>query len=192
MLNQMYSKTNFLKKEAKIWFDVDKFNSMSYKKDELYYTNNGDLDLKETVVIESKNIFSVYTEDIYNLYLSISEGLKEACMLYDIDIKKQKYMIYGKMSKYGPSTNKNWYDFPGVSIPYLHGMFFITGEPYRLSFSNNNIVTKEVFNKNELFINKPTDIINIKTDQENEVVEFYIAPLYALKHNEPGVWVPII
>ena len=101
-------------------------------------------------------------------------------------------MIYGKMSKYGPSTNKNWYDFPGVNIPYLHGMFFITGKPYSLSFSNNNIVTKEVFNRNELFINKPTDIINIKADEENEVVEFYIAPLYALKHNEPGVWVPII
>ena len=192
MLNQMYSKTNFLKKEVNIWFDINKFNSMSYKKDELYYTNNGDLDLKETVVIESKNIFSVYTEDIYNLYLSISEGVKEACMLYDIDIKKQKYMIYGKMSKYGPSTNKNWYDFPGVSMPYLHGMFFITGEPYRLSCRNNTIVTKEVFNKNELFINKPTDIINIKTEQENDVIEFYISPLYALKHNEPGVWVPII
>jgi hypothetical protein len=71
-------------------------------------------------------------------------------------------------------------------------MCFITGESYELSFSNSGIIKKETFSKNELFINKPTDLINIKTEQENDVIEFYIAPLYALKHNEPGVWVPII
>jgi hypothetical protein len=192
MLNQNYSKTNFLKKEINIGFDVDKFNSMSFKKDELYYTNDGDLELNKTVLIQSKNIFSVYTKDVYEVYEYISKYLKEICIMYEIDIKKQKYMIYGKLSKYGPKTNKIWYDFPGIGIPHLHGMCFITGESYELSFSNSGIIKKETFSKNELFINKPTDLINIKTEQENDVIEFYIAPLYALKHNEPGVWVPII
>jgi hypothetical protein len=191
MLNQTYSKTNFLKKDLDIVFDIDRLKSMSYKKDELYYTNNGELELKNEIIIESKNIFSIYTNDMYDLYLSISSYIKEVCTKYEIDINKQRYMIYGKISRYDLDTNKNWYDFPGINIPYLHGMYFPEDAEYQVSFNNNDSTIKEVFVKNQLFINKPTDIINIKTNKESEIIEFYIAPLYALKHNEPGVWVPI-
>ena len=110
MLNQTYSQTKFFKKTIDINFDINNLKEMSFKKDDLYYTNNGDLELKNEIIINSKNIFSVYTNGSYDLYTSISEGLKEACNLYDININKQKYMIYGKISKYGPSTNKLWYD----------------------------------------------------------------------------------
>ena len=191
MLNQTYSKTNFLKKEIDIEFDIDYLNLMLYKKDDLYYTINGELELKEEIVINSKNIFSVYTDGSYDLYLQISKALKEICNLYDINIEKQKYMIYGKISKYGHNTNRAWYDFPGINIPYLHGMYFPSEAEYKVSFMNNKSTKEEIFNKNGLFINKPTDIINIKTDKEQEIIEFYIVPLYSLKHNEPGVWVPI-
>ena len=191
MLNQTYSKTNFLKKEIDIEFDIDYLKSMLYKKDEIYYTNNGELEFKEEIIINSKNIFSVYTDGSYDLYLQISKALKEICNLYDINIEKQKYMIYGKISKYGHDTNRDWYDFPGINIPYLHGMYFPMEDEYKVSFMNNSSTKKEIFNKNGLFLNKPTDIINIKTDKDQEIIEFYIVPLYSLKYNEPGVWVPI-
>ena len=191
MLNQTHSKTNFLKKQLDINFDLDHLKSMSYKKDEIYYTNNGELELKKEIVIESKNIFSVYAKSMYDLYLLISDYIKEICDIYELDINKQRYMIYGKVSKYGSNTNKNWYDFPGINIPYLHGMYFPDDAECEVSFNNNDSTIKEIFKKNSLFINKPTDIINIKTNKECEVIEFYISPLYGLKHNEPGVWVPI-
>ena len=191
MLNQTYSQTKFFKKTIDINFDINNLKEMSFKKDDLYYTNNGDLELKNEIIINSKNIFSVYTNGSYDLYTSISEGLKEACNLYDININKQKYMIYGKISKYGPSTNKLWYDFPGINIPYLHGIYFPVEAEYQVFFMNNNNKKEELFHKNTLFINKPTDIINIKTDKDQDVIEFYIVPLDALEHNEPGVWVPI-
>lgn len=191
MLNQTYSKTNFIKRSLDIGFDIDLLNKMSYKKDDIYYTKDGDLKLDREIIIKSKNLFSVYNENIYTLYLEISEAVKEACSVYGINKDKQKYMIYAKFSQYGPGTNKNWYDFPGINIPHLHGMYFPAGQEYNLSFINNEITTKEVFKKDQMFINKPTDIINIKTDDWNDVIEFYVVPLYSLKHNEPGVWVPI-
>jgi|LauGreDrversion4_2_1035121.scaffolds.fasta_scaffold01166_13 hypothetical protein len=191
MLNQTYSKTNFIKSHSNIGFDIDLLEEMSYKKDEIYYTKDGDLELDHEVIIKSKNLFSVYNDNIYSLYLEISDLIKEACRVYEIDKNKQKYMIYAKISQYGPGTNPNWYDFPGINIPYLHGMYFPAGTEYSLSFMNNGIYTKEIFNKNDMYINKPTDVINIKTDSWNDVIEFYVVPLYSLKHNEPGVWVPI-
>lgn len=191
MWNQTYSKINFLKKETDLQFDIEYLKSMYYKKDDLYYTNNGELELKSEIIINSKNIFSVYTKSSYDLYIKISECLKEICKIYDININKQRYMIYGKISKYGKFTNGSWYDFPGINIPYLHGMYFPTEAEYKVSFKNNNETLEELFYKNTLFINKPTDIINIKTKEDQEVVEFYIAPLIDLEHNEPGVWVPI-
>lgn len=51
-------------------------------------------------------------------------------------------MIYGKISKYGPSTNKLWYDFPGINIPYLHGIYFPDEAEYQVFFMNNNIKKK--------------------------------------------------
>ena len=86
MLNQTYSQTKFFKKTIDINFDINNLKEMSFKKDDLYYTNNGDLELKNEIIINSKNIFSVYTNGSYDLYTSISEGLKEACNLYDINI----------------------------------------------------------------------------------------------------------
>jgi hypothetical protein len=191
MLNQTHSKTSFFKKTLNIEFDLERLKGMSYKKDELYYTQDGELELKNEIIIKSKNIFSIYTDDAYDLYLEISKALKETCSLYQIDFDKQKYMIYGKIAEYGQATNRCWYDFPGINIPYLHGFYFPDGREYKVSFSNNNITKEETFDKNQLFINKPTDVINIKTQYECELIEFYIVPLISLKHNEPGVWVPI-
>ncbi len=192
MLNQQYSKIKFIKDKLNISFDLDFVESMSFKKDELYYVENNDLIKKEEVVNFSKNIFSVYTNECFDLYKNISIILKKVCNEYEINIEKQKYMIFGKISTYDKLTNPNWYDFPGINIPQLHGFYFIEDKEHCVSFKNNNNLIKENFYKNDIFINKPTDLINIKVEDKCKVIEFYIHPILMLKHNEPGVWLPIV
>jgi hypothetical protein len=192
MLNQQYSKIKFIKDKLDITFDINLVESMSFKKDELYYVENNSLVKKEELINFSKNIFSVYTDECYNLYKDISKILKKVCNEYEINIEKQKYMIFGKISTYNEFTNANWYDFPGINIPQLHGFYFIENNEHSVSFKNNNNLVKENFYKNDIFINKPTDLINIKVKEECKIIEFYIYPILMLKHNEPGVWVPII
>jgi hypothetical protein len=118
---------------------------MSFKKDELYYVENNDLIKKEEVVNFSKNIFSVYTNECFDLYKNISIILKKVCNEYEINIEKQKYMIFGKISTYDKSTNPNWYDFPGINIPQLHGFYFIEDKEHCVSFKNNNNFIKMIY-----------------------------------------------
>ena len=101
-------------------------------------------------------------------------------------------MTYGKNVKYYPEDNNKWYDFPGINVPFLHGFYFASGENIKLKFNNNNIIHYQDVSPGDLIINKPTDIININVFEESNIIEFYVSPLFALKHNEPGVWVPII
>jgi hypothetical protein len=191
MMNQVYSKTKFLKKEVNFDFDIKNIKDMSFKKDELFFVDNGNLNKNNEIVYKSKNIFTIYSRDIHSLYKSISSLLDESCDLYEIKKDIQNYMIYGKISEYGEHNRGIWYDFPGINIPYLHGFFFFDSS-YEVNFKNQNNLVKELINTNTIIINKPTDLINIKSEKESEVIEFYIVPIDMLKHNEPGVWVPIL
>jgi hypothetical protein len=190
MLSQPYSKTKFVRKNTGTYLDVKKINEMSYKKDELYFVKDGGLEKEKEIVYETKNIFSVYDSDIHTVYKHISELLNEACENYSIDKAKQQYMIYGKISNYKLIDNNNWYDFPGINIPQLHGMYFF--EDTYLTFNNNDLIEKEHFYKKDIFINKPTDLINVNVLEDSKILEFYIFPIELLKHNEPGVWLPIL
>lgn len=192
MLNQTYSKTNFLVGHLDFEFNINRVLDNSFKKDDIYLLENGILNLSDSIIYESKNIFSIYLEECYDLYKGISILLKDVHKEYTIDIEKQKYMIYGKVSEYNKETNKNWYDFPGINIPQLHGMYFPDSCPAKLTFKNNNNIKEYTFDKNMFFINKPTDLIRVDVENKCNVVEFYVFPMYTLKHNEPGVWVPIL
>jgi hypothetical protein len=190
-MNQLFSKTKFIKNNTSFEFNLKDIKDMSFKKDELFFVKNGDLNKEDEIVHNSKNIFTVYSDSSYCLYRSISDALKEACSLYEINKDMQNYMIYGKVSKYGDHNKGIWYDFPGINIPYLHGFFFFDGT-FDVSFKNQNSIIKETIDKNTIIVNKPTDLINIKAEKESDVVEFYIVPNKMLKYNEPGVWVPIL
>lgn len=190
MLSQPHSKTNFVRKNTGVFLDTKKINEISYKKDQLYFVKDGELEKQEEILYESKNIFSVYDSGIHSVYKHISELLNEACDTYSIDKEKQQYMIYGKFSNYNLSDNNNWYDFPGINIPQLHGMYFL--EDTYLTFKNNQSIEKDHFYKKDIFINKPTDLININVLGDSKILEFYIFPIEMLKHNEPGVWLPIL
>lgn len=191
MMNQLYSKTKFIRKNVDFNFNLNNIKNTSYKKDELYFVKDGELNKEDEIIYNSKNIFTTYSDDAYNLYKEISILLDDACSLYEINKGVQNYMLYAKISNYGKHNSTVWYDFPGINIPYLHGFFFF-GPTYEINFKNQNNVTKEKIDSHTIIINKPTDLINIKSVGESEVIEFYIAPNKMLKHNEPGVWVPIL
>jgi hypothetical protein len=138
-----------------------------------------------------KNIFQAYNKDVYDLYLEISNFLKEVCDGYGIYKEKQRYMIYGKIEKYSITQNTMWFDFPGTSIPLLYGIIPLN-EKIELNLKNLEKNKNILLNKGDIFINKPTDLVNFKVEKDIDVLEFYISPISILKNNEPGVWIPIL
>lgn len=190
MLNQIYSKTNFIKKETTFDFDINNIKNMSFKKDELFFVKDGNLKKEKENIIESKNIFTTYSNDAYNLYKEIFSFLDEACKTYNLNRDIQNYMIYGKISEYDENNKNIWYDFPGINLPNLHGFFFFDNE-YNISFKNQNNITEINIKNNTVLINKPTDLIKISSNKKSEIIEFYIFPNIMLKYNEPGVWIPV-
>jgi len=192
-LKQILSKTKIIHKQIGILENlIHDIEHLGVKKEDIYEIQNGEVVKKNTVITETKNIFSIYTESCYDLYKHISISVDHACWSYEINKLKQKYMTYAKNVKYYPEDNNKWYDFPGINIPFLHGFYFASGENIKLKFKNNGITHYQDVNPGDLIINKPTDIININVSSESNIIEFYVSPLFALKNNEPGVWVPII
>jgi hypothetical protein len=192
MLKTLPSKTNYLYSNTDMPYDfLSSINGFNSKNDRIFIIEDDLLTEKDSVVNQSKNIFLVYTEAVFFLYKNISESLKDACRMYNMDITKQRYFIYGKVVQYSTETNNHWYDFPGINTPFLHGFYFIDGQA-EIFFQNNDKTQSKNVKEKDMIINKPTDLIKIKVDSTINVVEFYISPIYMLKHNQPGVWCPIL
>lgn len=187
------SKTKYIHKNIGILQDIiSDIEHVGVKKEDVYVVDNGSLVKNNTIITKPKNVFSIYTNDCYDLYKHVSIAVDHACWSYEIDKQKQKYMTYAKNVKYYPSENKKWYDFPGINIPFLHGFYVATGENVKMHFNNNGMIVSQNLIPGDLVINKPTDFIRVEVDSESNIIEFYVSPIFALKNNEPGVWVPII
>lgn len=171
---------------------VHDIEHIGVKKDDVYNVVDGKLVKKDTLVKQPKNIFSVYTKSCYDLYKHVAIAVGHACNTYEVDKKIQDYMVYGKNVKYYPSGNNKWYDFPGQNIPFFHGFYFANVDNGKVHFNNGKVTQTQNVVNGDFIINKPTDLIRIEVDSESDIIEFYVSPLFALKHNEPGVWVPII
>lgn len=192
-MKQILSKTKIIHKQIGILENlIHDIEHIGPKKEDVYNVKDGKLIKTNTIITEPKNIFSIYTESCYDLYKHVSIAVDHACWSYEINKSKQKYMIYAKNIKYYPETNNYWYDFPGINVPFLHGFYFASGTKIQLKFNNNKIIHHQDVSPGDLIINKPTDLININVAEESNIIEFYVSPLFALKNNESGVWVPII
>jgi hypothetical protein len=192
MLKTIPSKIKYIHKflgiPDKILKDIE---TMSFKKDDIYQVENRSLKFKKTEVKYVKNIFTIYSKEVYALYKDICELINEACELYEIDKSKQMYMIYGKTEKYNKDKNGTWYDYPGINIPFLHGFYILPENGGKIFFQNNNTIVEQEVTPGDLIINKPTDIIKFEVEDELNIIEFYISPIFALENNEPGVWIPV-
>ena len=192
-MKKIISPTRFIHKNLKgVGNVVHDIEHLGYKKEDVYNVVDGKMIKKETIVTKPKNIFSVYTESCYDLYHHLAIAVDHACKTYGVSKKAQKYMVYGKLVKYSPLDNLKWYDFPGQNIPFLHGFYFAKVGEALVHFDSGEKKYTEKVISGDLIVNKPTDLIRIEVDSESDIIEFYISPLFALKNNEPGVWVPII
>lgn len=192
-LKQILSKTKIIHKHiGNIENIIHDIEHNGFKKEDVYNVFNGELVKQKTITSNAKNIFSIYSNSCYDLYKHVSIAVDHACWSYEINKNKQKYMTYAKNVKYYPDGNSRWYDFPGINVPFLHGFYFASGNDIKVNFNNNNKIYKQDVIPGDLIINKPTDLIKIEVNEESNIIEFYVSPLFALKNNEPGVWVPII
>lgn len=170
---------------------IDSVNEFGFKKNDIYSIKNGEAFLQTSENEFVENIFQIYSEPIYDLFKAISFNIDDVCSFYEINKEKQKYMIYGKISNYGENNKNSWYDFPGQNKPFLHGFYFPEDNSGIISFKNISETHSININPGLCIINKPTDLVNIKFDFDTKVIEFYIFPLFALKHINPGVWCPL-
>ncbi len=76
------------------------------------------------------NVFQFHIEEIYNLYLAISDMVKEACEYYEIDFDQQKYMLQGWFNiNYAKKGKLEWHDHGPFGAPNFHGYYCVSAEP---------------------------------------------------------------
>jgi hypothetical protein len=85
------------------------------------------------------NVFQFHIEEIYNLYEAISEMTKEACDWYNLDFKKNKYMIQGWFNvNYANSGKLGWHLHKDQKAPLFHGYYSVNAEPSHTDYMINN------------------------------------------------------
>lgn len=184
-----YSKIKFVVKNLNIDNKIDK--DMYSTDNKVYSVVEGKIELNYTDSIKIKNFFSSYSDLSYSLYKSISNLIIEVCGLYEINREVNQYMVYGSFKEYLVKNNNTWYDYPGINVPCLYGLYNSSKNDVHVKIQNNSQEEDVLLAPGYILINKPTDLMNIKVKEDCDLIDIYIAPRYLLENNEPGVWLPI-
>lgn len=154
------------------------------------------------------NIFTFLNPEIYNLYIALKELTKNACDYYNLDFKKEKYLIHGwfnldnksNKNEVNPIDNPHHFHdhFGGQGAPHFHGYYCVDAEPsstyYAISKNENNIF--ENINKNNRAIISETGHPHGRGDWfENRpriTIAYDIIPSSSLTGAENGKWIPLI
>jgi hypothetical protein len=100
-----------------------------------------------TMKWQQYNVFQFHIPEIYNLYLSISEMVKEACDYYEIDFNEQKFMLQGWFNINETKKGKlDWHDHGPSGAPNFHGYYCVSAEP---SQTHYRVFDKDVVNHNK-------------------------------------------
>jgi hypothetical protein len=98
-----------------------------------------------TVKWREYNVFQFHTKEIYNLYLSVGEMVREACKYYEIDFDSQKFMLQGWFNiNYSGNGKLDWHEHGQSGAPNFHGYYCVAAEP-----SQTHYVTFDEFKINE-------------------------------------------
>lgn len=95
------------------------------------------------------NVFQFHTPEIYNLYLSIGDMVREACEYYQIDFDSQKFMMQGWFNINHAGNGKlDWHEHGYSGAPLFHGYYCVSAEPsethyvtfdeYKINVNKNN------------------------------------------------------
>ena len=132
----------------------------------------------------SKNVLSIYDEQIHESFKKIKDLLKEACLFYEININKTKYYI---SSEYIDSVRTDaWYDFGGIRIPCFSGIMSIGEDSFILKINDQDILIEP----GEIAVFEAGH--KIRYNIENvKIISFSIAPLSMIKGHYPQKWMPV-
>lgn len=110
---------------------------------ELWKTSNS----VSTMKWRQYNVFQFHIPEIYNLYLAISDMVREACEYYDINFEDQKFMMQGWFNINHAGNGKlDWHEHGYSGAPLFHGYYCVKAEP-----SETHYVT---FNEYKINVNK--------------------------------------
>jgi hypothetical protein len=77
------------------------------------------------------NVFQFHIPEVYNLFLALKEMAVEACEYYEIDFKKQQYMVQGwfNINSNDKGGKLDWHDHGPGGAPFFHGYYCVNAEP---------------------------------------------------------------
>lgn len=112
------------------------------KEDEAWKSSNS----VSTMKWREYNVFQFHLDGTHDLYRSISDMVKEACLYYDIDFYEQKFMLQGWFNiNHARNGKLDWHDHGPHGAPNFHGYYCVKAEP---STTYYKVFDKEVENKN--------------------------------------------
>lgn len=134
--------------------------------------------------VNTYNPLFMHDEQMYLLFKSLSEFIKEACKDYEFSYSKNKYFIYSSLIEdQDPSL---WYDAGGTSRPSMFGIVSLDSK-----------TTNLIINDTEFSI-EPGGIIISEAGNKIVYLEpfkslvFYVSPLSEIKNQYSQKWIPLV
>lgn len=149
------------------------------------------------------NIFQCYNPQIYKLFSTLRDLTIEACEYYNIDYKKQSYMVQGWFNTDGiaePPVNESthYHDhLGGTGVPNFHGYYCVDAEPsftyYKIGGHENDSIQN--INKNNRAIlsetGHPHGIGPWPFNKPRITIAYDISPVTHMSGSESQHWVPL-
>ena len=145
------------------------------------------------------NVFQFNTQEIYELFKSISSMTREACQYYGIDFDEQRYMVQGWFNITNKGMGKlDWHDHGGAGAPNFHGYYSVNAEP---SITNYRVFDKDVQNhnvNNRAILSEmghPHSMADWDWDGPRITVAYDIIPLIGISVHgvkEEQHWIPLL
>lgn len=130
----------------------------------------------------SKNIFSIYNENIYSALSNIKLLLQDACNHYEINYKRSRYYL---STEYIVKLRTDaWYDFGGIRIPCFSGIMLIDNDPLTIKVNDAELE----LNCGDIALFEAGHKIRYNRE-DTKIISFSIAPLSMLKGQYPQKWI---
>ncbi len=156
-----------------------------------------------SLLAQRYNIFQFHNHMIYNLYSNIEDMLKEATSYYEIDIKKEQYMVQGWFNinyNFDPKLNDKTKDglhdhMNGTGAPIFHGYYCVNAEPSYTRYRINGEDLFDNINKNNRAIlsetGHPHGIGGWSETTPRITIAYDLSPLSQMLGSQQQHWIPI-
>lgn len=144
------------------------------------------------------NVFQFNLVEIHNLYAAVADMVKEACEYYDLDFKKEQFMVQGWFNINHSHVGKlDWHEHGPDGAPNFHGYYAVKAEPSETHYivwderkvnvnKNNRAVLSEM--------GHPHAMGDWDWDGPRITVAYDVIPLRGLlgQPNQEQHWIPLV